>query len=152
MKMTDASTSGAVEARAYSYLPSRLSLQLCTFGLAACLVIAVSFSGGSSGSTISRILLSAVGGWGLCYVIRRLLSPRRFVIDNGVIRGDYLRGRGRSWKLECLRVERKGFANLWEASTTVGLTSGEMAFRVYRDLPGYKDLCAVLAGKQSRDP
>lgn len=137
------------EPEVYAYSTWRLLLQLVGLGAGSALLLLGPFLWPGTGSPLSKLLVCAVGVWGTLYVIRRLRNPRRFILNDAVVRGEYWSGARRSWNRESLRVKEQGLGSLWESSTVVGLLGGDEAFRLYRDLPGYDRFRSALQGNGS---
>jgi hypothetical protein len=137
------------QSQEFSYTSWRLLFQLAVLGFGAALVLVAAANRPSSGSAVSKLLLGAVAVWGLLYVIRRLKSPRSFVVDHSTVRTGYWFGPEKSWRRDNLSVKPSSPASFWESSTVVKLSSGAEAFRVYRDLPGFNRLSKVLRGETS---
>src|ERR1700737_678383 len=98
----------------FSYTSGRLLFQLAVLGFGAVLVLVTAVNRRSSGSAVSGLLMCLVAVWGFLYVIRRLRSPRSFVVDHSTIRTGYWFGPEKSWRRDDLTVKPSSLASFWE--------------------------------------
>ena len=134
----------------FSYAPWKVLSQLGVFGFGAGLVLVAALRDESRGSVGAAVLLIAVALWGLLYVRRRLKNPKTFLVNAATVRAYYWIGPEQSWRIDALTIETSSLPTIWEGSLVARVReSGVEAFRAYRDLPGFKELCLALQRDRS---
>jgi hypothetical protein len=130
----------------YRY-PAALPLQITALSLVGVAVVILATSRRATGSVAAELAIVLVGVWAVSYTFRRLRNPIRFEIEAGIVRAKYFRGRVKSWELTSLRVRPASLATWWEGATVIMTTHDQVAFRIFRDLIGYREFAAAVVSQ-----
>jgi hypothetical protein len=128
----------------FEYSRWRLVYAILVLTIGAVVLLAVAFGWRSTGSFLSSVFIVVVAAHALFYVARRLTNPVAFVASDRNIRAVYWTGTVRDWPTEALRISISR-APFWDSSIVVSESAtGATVFRVFRDLPEFRDLCGRL--------
>jgi hypothetical protein len=129
----------------FSYRLIRTVMGLSFVLVGSVAVMVVVFSPRAHGSALAGALLFLVGVWGVFYVSRRIAGPWRVEIQEGEVRATFWKGVTRSWALAELSVRPRDLGSFWDGSAIVVRSSdNRIAFRVFRDLVGFRSLCEII--------